>query len=236
MESLFAFRLLSVLTVSTLGLVSNASGGLVLEDDFNDGVIDVSKWEQNLDPPGSSLAESGGVLTTTGRGALFSQDSFSGPLEINGTVSLTDGFEHFNVAARSDGNVISGNSFYEKSGIIFSFSNDGDQISIQEMRSDGTITILSVKSYSLVTSTPYSFTATLDGASLALAVNGIQELTATSSYSAGGRVGFYSREGSSRSSSVDYFSVAAIPEPTSSFVLLGLVTSAFFRRRRRLVK
>jgi hypothetical protein len=110
------------------------------------------------------------------------------------------------VVLRSDGSIVDSNTVAERKGISFAFSNDGDQISIQRQGPDE-IEILAVKSYSLTTGQSYSFRIVARGDSLSLSVNGTEELTTSSSYSAGNLVGIYSRELAGRSSDVDSLSI-----------------------------
>lgn len=81
--------------------------------------------------------------------------------------------EYCNIAARTDGSIPSGNSFAERTGIIVSCSNDGEQISIQQFSANNATSILAQMSCSLTTGQSYSFLATLNARSLTLSVNGI---------------------------------------------------------------
>jgi hypothetical protein len=178
----------------------------VLTDDFNDGAVDAEKWDIILPFGGSAISEANGVLTTAERGTLFTKEEMPANLEVTGSFQMNHDSEHFKVVLRSDGNIVDSNTVAERKGISFAFSNDGDQIAIQRQGPDE-FEILAVKSYPLTTGQSYSFRIVANGDSLSLSVNGTEELTASSSYSAGNLVGIYSRELAGRSSDVDSLSI-----------------------------
>ncbi len=191
------------------------SAQVLLTDNFSSPSVDSSKWIVATPIGGSSVDQSGGFVTLTQRGTLISQNSFSGDIQISGSFTLNQNLEHLKIVVRTDGLIPTGNSFAERNGIIFAFSNDGDQISIQKTDSNDNHINLAIKSYSLQTSQTYSFSATLIGTSIGLTVNGIEELIAISDYSSGGKIALYSREGFGTSSTLDEISVTVIPEPAS---------------------
>ena len=60
-------------TLALLAFIPAAiSAQVILEDDFNDSAVNPSLWSVILPNAGSSVVESGGVLTTNGRGVLGS--------------------------------------------------------------------------------------------------------------------------------------------------------------------
>ncbi len=211
------------------------SAQVVLTDDFSSPSVDSLKWIVATPVGGSSVNQSGGFVTLTERGTLISQNSFSGDIQISGSFTMNQNLEHFKIVARTDGSIPSGNSFAERNGIIFAFSNDGDQISIQRIDSNNNHTNLAVKSYALQSGQTYSFSASLIGTSIGFTVNGVEELTAISDYSSGGKIALFSRSGFGTSSTLDEISVSAIPEPASFAVLVGfgaLGLSGLKRRRK----
>lgn len=69
----------SVLLFSFLGARPAASQTIVLlEDNFDDGVLDTTKWTTLLLSASSSVVEKGGVLQLTNRGWLLTKNGFGG--------------------------------------------------------------------------------------------------------------------------------------------------------------
>lgn len=180
-----------VMLSALVGLLSiGRADSVLLSDSFSGPALDSLKWT-TLGP--GTVNQSGGVVTTTGRGILATVDDFNGPLNISGSFTMLDGLEHFNVAFRTDLST-PGSPFFERAGMLVSFSNDGDQISIQRYTSPSDWSLLAVKSYALTTGLTYSFSIFDDGTNIDFSVNGIHELSASSSYSTGEQIAFYSRE------------------------------------------
>lgn len=206
--------------IPLLLIAFNSSYGVILlEDDFNDGSIDPAKWSTTLANGSSAVSESGGFLTTQARGILGSVNTFAGSYSIAGSFAMQDGLEHFNVTFRTDlsDTGVSG----ERNGVFVSFSNDGDQISIQKF-DDGTNEFLAVKNYTLTTGQFYSFEIIDDGTNVSLSVDGVEELTGSDTFTSGGKIGFYSREFSGSSTQIDSITVSTVPEPSMYALVFGL--------------
>jgi len=219
--------------VGFLFLGAWARGQVLLNDQFSGNTVSSANWQVLLPFGGSTVSQSGGFVTLTERGTLLSQSSFIGPISISGTFTMNHNLEHFNIVARTDGSIAFNNSFAERTGIIFSFSNDGDQISIQHFNPDGSNSIIALASYSLTTGQSYDFTATLNGSALSLSVNGVPQLSATDSASTGNLIAIYSREGFGTSTSVDSITVVAVPEPGTWGVVAGILGLVASSRRRK---
>ena len=185
---------------------------VVLFDTFDDDSLNTSTWEAFTPLASSSVVESGGKVRLTARGALATQADIGGTYTVTGSFSMISASEHFKIAVRSDASSIL--STAERTGILVAFANDGNQISIQRAESDGTITIIQQKSYALAENTTYDFTINVTSNEVQLSVDGVEQLTASTSYSTGSRVMFYSREFSGTSS--DLLEVT-ITEPISSY-------------------
>ncbi len=182
--------------------------------------MDSSKWTVFLPNGGSSVTQADGVVTTSGRGVLGSLSSFASPYEVSGSFAMQSGSEHFNIVIRSD---LSGAAVGERTGLLVSFSNDGDQISIQRSTAASDGAILAVDSFSLTTGQMYSFRIRDDGSLVSLSIDNVERLSATSSFQTGGRVGFYSREFSETSTRIDSVTVSAVPEPETYGLVFGAI-------------
>ncbi len=190
------------------------SAQVLLTDDFNNASVDLGKWSVILPYGGSSVIANGGVLTTTGRGILASVASFSAPYTITGTFIMHHEWEHFNIVLRSDLSASSIGSSNERTGIIVTFVNDGNGISIQKFPagSDGGAQLASTggNGYPLTTGQSYSFSITDTGTSISVAVNGVNLISGNSTFSTGNHIAFYSREFSSTATSIDFITVTDI--------------------------
>lgn len=218
-------------TLALLAFIPAAiSAQVILEDDFNDSAVNPSLWSVILPNAGSSVVESGGVLTTNGRGVLGSLADFTAPYKISGSFVMNHHYEHFNVVLRTD---FSAGDYDERRGILISFSNDGDDISIQRYNNGADWDLVDNKSYALTTGQSYAFEIVDTGSLIKLVVNGQLELSGSSNYSTGSKVGFYSREFGFTSTSVDSFTFATIPEPTAISNIAGLSIFGLSMIRRK---
>lgn len=210
--------------VASLAFVAALSGQTLLNDTFSGGSLNSSNWTTILPTGSSTVVQAGGVVTTTARGILATANSFSTPYVISGTFTLLDGSEHFNVAFRTD--LSDSGSSYERPGMLVTFSNDGDQISIQRFTNASDWSSLANASYVLNTSQAYSFSITDTGNLITLAVNGVDQISASSTYLTGGYIGFYSRELGSTATAIDSITISAIPEPSTYVAIFGVVALA----------
>lgn len=218
--------------ISLLVLAASARATTLLVDDFSGASIDPGKWSTILPSGSSSVTQSGGVLTTSGRGILATAATFSTPYTIAGSFTMLTDLEHFKIASRTD---LAGSSFFERTGILVAFSNDGNQISIQRYTSAADWSLLAIASFPLNTGETYSFSVTDTGNLISLAINGVERLSASSTYSTGGHVAFYSREFAGSATAIESVSISRVPDTSSSAVLLGisLVLSLGIGRRVR---
>ena len=205
-------------------ILNQQSKGQSLNDDFNGTSVNASLWNVILPFDQSQISESGGSLTTTGRGTLETVAGFSSPYTVSGAVTLNNSLEHFSVTLRSDLQTgyqsTDGSFYYELTGVKAEFSADGNQISIQQFTPNDT-TILSLASYSFFVGQTYDFSVTDTGSEIDFAINGVSLLSAATTYATGDQIAFQSREFPDISSSLDFVSIAPVPEP-SSFALAGL--------------
>ena len=210
------------------------SGQVILTDNFNTGSLDSSKWTTSLPFGSSTVVQSGGFATTTGRGILESVIGYSSPYAMSGSFTMNDANEHFDIYFRTDFSVIP-SSNNTLTGMFVEFSNDGDQISIQGQGFSPTFSTPSDhKSYSLTTGQSYAFTITDNGTDISVSINGVVELTASTTNATGNKFAFSSREFASTSTSIDAITVTAIPEPGTYGALAGatMMVAAILKRKR----
>ncbi len=167
-------------------------------------------------------------MTTQARGVLATANQYAEPYVISGAFTMLSDLEHFNVAFRTN---LAGSDFGERQGMLVSFSNDGNQISIQRYTSAVNWNLLAVKNYTLVTGTTYFFSIFDDGTNVALAVNGIDELAASNAYATGGQIAFYSREFGNTATSIDAVTITHVPDGGSSLSMLGAPLVVLFAIR-----
>ncbi len=215
---------------ATLALAATILRGspILLDDDFSGATLDTSKWTVILPQSSSSVVQSGGAVTTTARGILATNDGFSGGYSVSGMFTLLDPFEHFNIALRTD--LSSTNSHHERAGLIVTFVNDGDGISIQELtnpiddwRQVGTT---GGGGFSLHTGQSYAFNILDTGTSVSVSVDGSLVLSADSTYGTGDRIAFYSREFGTTETRIDALTIAAVPEYGATWIMLAIGVAA----------
>lgn len=114
----------------------------------------------------------------------------STPYEVTGSFTMYDDWDHFKVTIRTDLSS-PGAPYYELRGVLFCFSNDGDQISIQRYIGPDNWGLLALASYALETGWTYAFRIWDDGYNVGLELNGANELTASTSYAPGSLVAMH---------------------------------------------
>lgn len=211
--------------ISSVCLLSSHANAQSLYDDFDGTSVNTSLWNVVLPFGQSQISESGGVLTTTGRGILATTAGFSAPYTITGAVMFNNPLEHFQFALRSDltYDTVSGLSQYDElDGVHVGFSVDsGGHVGIQLFDSSNPNPPGgALASYSFVVGQQYNFVITDTGSSIDLSINGTDIISADTTFGTGNRIAFYSREFGSTSSSLDFVSIQPVPEP-SSFTLFG---------------
>lgn len=203
---------------------------ILLSDDFSGTSLDPSKWTTILPYGTSSVTQSGGAVTTLGRGVLATANSYFQPYIINGSFTLLNDFEHFNVGFRTDLSFLPDADLYNTlSGMFVSFANDGDQISIQGSGYNE----VTQKNYTLLTGQTYFFSIFDDGTEISLAINGVTELTASTTVATGSHAAFYSREFSNTATSLDSVNIVGVPETGAITwgLAVALVGLAVVRRK-----
>jgi len=225
----FTMKARPLLCIAALcGLLSVARANtILLSDDFSGASLDTTKWTTLLPYGGSSVVQSAGSLTTTGRGILATVDGFSDPYIINGAFKMLDGLEHFDIALRTDLSVFG--SYNERAGVIVTFVKYGKGIAIQEypMGPDSGSSVVGLATtgeggYQFVTGETYFFSIFDNGSDISVNVNGLNILNASSSFATGSQIAFYSREFGSTATSIDAINIVGVPDVGSSAVLLGM--------------
>lgn len=213
--------------------VSIGSNAAILSDDFNDGVIDPSRWQVILPFGQSSVTESSGALTTVGRGILASVQNMPMNFTMTGSFRLNDPNEYLRILLRTDLSLHLDPSlaqYSERRGISVVFWPN--MASIQNgISGGGTLPT----SYAIGIGQTHSFSITDDSQNISFSIDGNPVLSLAVSDRVGDRIAFYSREFSTTSSTLDNISV--VPEP-SSLALIGIGTAllagrGFLRLRPR---
>ena len=223
-------RLFCFFCVCLLSPYANAQS---LFDDFNASSVNGSLWNVILPFGQSSISESGGFLTTTGRGTLATVAGFDSPLTISGNVTLNNQNEHFYTILRTDLSLWpAGASYHEITGIVVGFSADANQISIGQLTAgqDNPI-FLALGSFNFTVGQAYNFEITDDKTTVTLAINGTELLSGSSTFASGNLIGFSSREFGDTSSSLDFVSIQPVPEP-STVAMFGVGILALLGMRK----
>jgi len=239
----------SLLPVLLFGLISSASGAVLLQDNFNDNSLDPAKWATYI-PSGTgitstpSVAEANERLELKGRGYLNSAfnidpDDYSGGISITGTWTFTNTSDFISIVTRSSG-VQAGNYGETSSGAEFRSTTNGELL-IQSRSGDVSINSAVNSTFTMNLNSLYDFTV-IDGngkLSITLTERGNTANTATATANLGpvrssytsNLITFKNREGGS-TAYLDDVVISSIPEPSSSLLIVLSAFSLFARRRR----
>ena len=222
---------------------------ILLQDDFNDNVLDTAKWwtdvSTNTSRTGAAVEEVNQQIELTGRGYLITQQQFDPldyeTLQITGTWTFPGGDDMLQILTRS--NAVPTEEFGEtQTGVEFryqchdnSFAINSRNVSIQNLLIDkSNLKFAAGDSFNFIIQDDgenlyFKMTEVGDASSWAVATATCTTNTATD------YVVFHNRESSSRHSYLDNVVIATVPEP-GTFVLFGaglLATLAWSGRRRR---
>jgi hypothetical protein len=184
-----------------------------------------------LPNPQSQISESGGQLTTTNRGTLATAVGFYGeghePLRISGTVTLNDYLENFDILLRANPENI-------EEGIHVVLHNAYDPpwgLGIVEIYKSSPGKVLASDDPPFAYGQPYDFVITDTGDNITVSIDGVERLSAATTYAPGDRIAFHSREHVilDNSSSLDYVKIETVPE-SSTLTLMGVGVLAFAAR------
>lgn len=199
-------RLLSILSLAYV-LVAHAD---TIVTDFSQP-IDPSQWETRLPYDGSTFTAWGAPqdasrikqgqtgINLINRAMLSTAMELTMPYAVSGSFTMLSECEHFNIALRTDMSITGICS--ELTGVIVTFTNDGNGISIEEYGTDqdGLMTVNQIATtgrwmYDLRENRIYDFSISDDGFNISLDVNGINLLNTTSFFGTGDHLAAYSRE------------------------------------------
>ena len=201
---------------------------VLLEDDFNDGIVDLAKWTMEEPFADSSVLETGGYVELQNRGRITSTIGIDDPYEVRGRFQLSN-VERSNIkfVLRSDGVAVP--RWSDSQGVAVQFQIRGDaantnQIAIFNIDSSGTQTGSATLTTPLSLDQWYDFRIVDDGARISLFFNGAitETLGVDTNWSAGNLISIYNREGAAGGSSisaggiarVDSFSTQELPKPS----------------------
>ena len=227
----FHSTILAVAILIGTQLSQSCYAAITITDDFNDGVFDTSKWNATLPFAESSFSESGGKLTLNNR-AIISTNAELATATFSGQM-MSSRYDIVRFATRTSLTPLD-LYFNEIDGVHFSWHFDSNTIAIEEASG----ATLALASYAFNAGQYYDFVISDDGINLAWSINGVQQLTATSSYSSGSDfLAIYNREvnrgwGIPSTSSFDSLTIVGTPEPTRAMLLLAGLLTIVCRRSR----
>lgn len=173
------------------------------------------QWSVIMPYGGSNIAMGGGQVTLTGRATLVTTDEYYAPYVVSGVFTMRDGLEHFNIALRTD--LSEFGTYHECSGLIVTFVNDGQGISVQQYHESETEwSQVYTTAFAFGTGTPYLFSLTDMGDSVSLSINGLSVFNVGTTFATGSHIAFYSRE-MGGGTSIDTLSIVESGLPGGAF-------------------
>lgn len=247
-----AFKIL--IFVGLMAASFQANAGLVLFDDFSGSSLDAATWQASTPFSDSVVNQAGGVVTLENHGTILSRNPIPTTFTAEGRFQFTGSdFDRFQFVTRTDGVTTAPNQTFG-SGLRYEFRlhrNDGvgwpSAIFIFEQDDDPALaTELASVDFAFGKNQWIDFKVVDDGTNVDFFVTDFVTpvLSVSSAAGNGNLIGLYNREGSGNGSSIsagstveiDFLSVTNVPEPTTVLGLLGLIGTAFLRRRRRILR
>jgi len=221
--------LLALLIVVAVSFNSYAATSIF--DDFNDGVIDTTKWQVILPFGSSQVLEDNGFVQSISRGVLATKGDVDSHVRISGKFMFVA--QDPKISFRSD---LSGwDGYGERTGVTLAFGLGGQNIRLEgrwgDHGSSGTIGV--EKPYAWQSGIYYDFAINDDGNNIEVFINGLSVVSGATTQRMGSRVGFFGNEMSGMTARFDDISIQGVlPEPSSlSLLALGGLVMALRRRR-----
>lgn len=234
-------RLSILFIINALSITSLCANPFTVNDTLLNDTFDTpiaERWDTIRPFGGSSVTQANGNVTTVSRGILATTQAFEVPYVISGAFTMLWGAEHFNIALRTD--LIEVGQYGERSGIIVTFVNDGNGICIHQYCSPienwRQLATTGGNGFNLEANRSYAFEIVDTGSSVSVAVDGVNVLSAATSWGTGNRIALYSREmgAGTRIESIKVESIT-VPDGASTLVCLLLAAVSALIVRRQLV-
>ena len=220
-------RLLTVLVLAGLSACSYAATSIF--DNFNDGVIDTTKWQVLLPFGNSQIVENNGYVQSISRGVLGTKDDVDSNIQISGKFMFVA--QDPKISFRSD--LSSWDGYGERTGVTIAFGLGGQNIRIEGRWGDGSSGTIGVeRPYAWQSGIYYDFQINDDGNFIEVLINGSSVVSGSTNQRMGNRVGFFGNEMGGMTAQFDDVSIQGVPEPSSLSLLLagGLVALAGRRK------
>jgi hypothetical protein len=216
----------------------------ILADNFNGTSINSALWSTYNTPTGnSSVTEGGGNVTFVNGAGLLTASGYNNAT-ISGSFEFTgDTDDQFGIYLRSDGTTFDPHWNDLRSGVLVQFAASSNPSGIASLwiadASTSPYTILEQATPTINMNTFYNFTITDSGGEISVYFNNstTPTLTAQTTLSAGNTIGIFDRQqldvgGPQHQTTLDYISIASVPEPSVAalFTLAGFGTLLIRRR------
>jgi hypothetical protein len=229
--------------VLALLLSASLQADVLFTDSFDGPAVDPNKWNTVLPYGDSAVSQASGSLHLERQGGVFTAAAYSQPFELTGTFINHNVYSLLTVVLRSDES-IANNNYKTANGIHVMFwgplgFSEGGRIDI---RVEDPLIPNWGTNLAVNPEDQHSFRIVDTGSSVRVEFNGSLILDYQTTFSLGGKVGFFSRDsrdnfgpGPSRwegDTEILSAQISSVPEPSSlSLIVLGLSGMAVLRRR-----
>ena len=226
-----------------------ASAQVLLTDNFAGSSVNSSLWNTVTPFSDSSVTESGGALSLTNRGQIYSTQSFQQPIQITGQFQFTgNGFDQFTIRTQTDAVSTTPSAEFDNGfrfAIVSKFDNGSTSNNIEIKYTQNFVQMAGISATLPINiGQLYDFKITDDGSTASFFINGTNQLSLTFGNGFGaGLVGFYNREGAAGGSSnsagsvtaISNLTITAIPEPSVYAGIMGfsaLIVGCLTKRKK----
>ena len=223
-------------------LVVEVKANVLFFDNFDGATLDTSKWDVVLPTGVASVSVQDGFLRSLNRGTVVTKQEFSGPFVVSGKFRTPAAFYDLTtITLRSSGSLPATPSHDRLEGLAIEIWSGGNYVTPWEIGATGATALAPSSPFGALTDNAiHTFEIQDTGSSFTVSINGTEIFSRATSFSAGAKISFSSRERTTAVGSQpeltgqsDLMEIQVIPEPSSISLFLAGGSALVAMRRRK---